>query len=85
MNKKQFEKDWRNMGQFEYLANVPLQYLKYTKDIGDHEHCEFCADKISFRENDLNCGYCTLNKYYWICENCFNDFKDIFNWTVICE
>ena len=83
MNETQFKNDWRNMGQLDYLAKKKLQYLKYTKDIGDHEHCEFCADKISFRENDLNFGYCTLNKYYWICDKCYDDFKDIFGWSVV--
>ena len=27
--------------------------------------------------------YCTIDNYHWICENCFNDFKDMFKWTVV--
>ena len=30
----------------------------------------------------LHSGYCTIDKYRWICEQCFQDFKDQFEWQV---
>ena len=43
-----------------------------------HEHCEFCHDEAL---TDKACTfYCTEDLYHWICEGCFHDFKDLFNW-----
>jgi len=77
--------DWRLMGQDEYLINEKLISLKYQKhsEIWDHEHCEFCSKKISEYEGDLHEGYCTINNQWWICEECFNDFKKVFNWILV--
>ena len=49
----------------------------------DHEHCEFCGIKFSKHEGDLQEGYSTLDQNYWICEKCYYDFRDMFNWTVV--
>ncbi|WP_195282745.1 hypothetical protein [Harryflintia acetispora] len=53
----------------------------------DHEHCDFCFAKIvedSDKDNgEFSEGYCTLDGNTWICENCYNDFKNEFNWKVI--
>ena len=27
-------------------------------------------------------GYATQDEYRWVCQTCFNDFKDLFEWTV---
>ena len=27
-------------------------------------------------------GWCTANKYWWVCADCCNDFKEIFKWTL---
>ena len=44
-----------------------------------HEHCEFCWEKALA---DKSCVfYCTDDLYYWICEECFRDFREMFNWT----
>ena len=44
-----------------------------------HEHCEFCWDKaMSDTEGTF---YCTEDMYYWVCHECFDDFKNDFNWT----
>ena len=43
-----------------------------------HEHCEFCFEKAL---TDKNCTfYCTEDMYHWICEACFQDFKETFHW-----
>lgn len=45
-----------------------------------HNHCEFCWEKV---HTDKSCVfYCTEDMYYWICEDCFNDFCEPFHWTV---
>lgn len=64
--------------------NAKLKIAQYIKpsDGWDHEHCAFCWDKFSENSEDLNKGYCTLDKKYWICEDCFNDFKEMFNFKV---
>ncbi len=80
--------DWRRMGQEKYLMDVKLHYVTLYKPFSEqweHEHCCFCTQKISFTECDSHSGYCTIDEKHshWICEECFNDFKDEFNWMVI--
>ncbi len=79
------ETDWRLLNQKEFLLNAKLKKTEYTKpsDKWDHDHCVFCWDKFSENEEDLQQGYCTLDKKYWVCEECYNDFKEMFNFTVV--
>jgi len=30
----------------------------------------------------LHAGYTTEDKYRWVCDQCFEDFKDRFQWRV---
>ena len=71
--------DWRLMDQINYLKDKKLRYTKCCKSCENktHEHCEFCFVKF---DNKNPYGYCTLDNYYWICENCFNDFNKMFEW-----
>ena len=39
-------------------------------------------DDCSNIDDCSNYGYCTLDKKYWICEDCFSDFKEIFEWEM---
>ncbi len=81
------ENDWRLRGQEEYLKAVPLRWKKYTRrsESWEHEHCEFCWAK--FMQEDypevLHEGYTTEDSYRWICNQCFEIFKDLFEWKVI--
>lgn len=76
--------DWRLTNQEKFLKGVSLRYDKYSpRSRSDHEHCEFCWDKFGEGESMLHWGYCTLDKYRWICEQCYNDFKDQFEWTIV--
>jgi hypothetical protein len=77
--------DWRFMGQDEYLMNVSLMKHNFDNSIRDHDHCDFCTKTFGTNIGDLHEGYCTLDKDHWICEGCYKDFKDMFNWTVIEE
>jgi hypothetical protein len=76
--------DWRRNGQ-EFLKGVKLiaqDYFLYSSD-WDHDHCSFCGAKFSMNEGDLKRGYSTTDSYHWICEECFQDFKEEFDWEVI--
>jgi hypothetical protein len=78
--------DWRLQGQEKYLFGKTLVHKKYTDKTTttDHDHCEFCLDKFSTTiANCLTEGHTTTDDYHWICENCFNDFKNDFKWTTI--
>jgi hypothetical protein len=80
------ETDWRLRGQERFLKGALLHRARYVRPRPDwdHDHCAFCWAK--FMEEDLpgvlHCGYTTEDEYYWICEQCFNDFKALFQWTV---
>jgi len=79
-----FETDWRNMGQMDYLYQKKLlevSYEPYSKK-WEHEHCAFCWDKISLLPNTVQSAYCTTDKRHWICPKCYSDFKDTFKWIV---
>jgi hypothetical protein len=30
----------------------------------------------------LNEGYASPDEYYWVCRPCFDDFREMFGWTV---
>jgi len=77
------EKDWRIRDQDIYLMNKELRFSKFDKSIRNHDHCQFCWEKFSENESDLHVGYCTLDYYYWICEECYGDFKNMFQWKLI--
>jgi len=53
----------------------------------EHEHCEFCGDKISQYANTIHAAYTSTSDYredyWWICPTCFSDFKEMFGWEVI--
>ncbi len=79
--------DWRLTNQKKYLMNKLLLMKNYKDRTSstDHDHCEFCLDKFSEDKQDINIGYCTEDCYYWICPNCYNDFKDLFQWKLNCD
>ena len=77
--------DWRiARDQESYLSGVWLTKKKYSKyrDGWEHDHCELCNATISELENDLNEGYATDDDYRWICETCYQDFKERFQWKL---
>jgi len=83
--------DWRLMGQEKYLKGVTLvkrAYRRYPKNPKrDHDHCSFCGAKFMIEDypDVLHEGYSTEDEYRWICEKCFQDFHDHFQWKVIKE
>jgi hypothetical protein len=83
-NNKPSSDDWRRQGQERYLINKRLQNRKYVpfRSEWEHDHCEFCGVKFSLSERDERKGYSTYDGYYWICNQCFNDFCDEYHWTI---
>jgi hypothetical protein len=76
--------DWRRQGQEKYLSGVTPKLRDYSpyRPGWDHDHCEFCGNKFSLNEGDLIKGYSTEDCYHWICNQCFNDFREEFNWKI---
>lgn len=78
--------DWRLTDQDKYLKSVVLRWKRYKKSRQDrdHDHCSFCWGK--FMEDDFpevfHEGYTTENDYHWICKQCFEDFKEMFQWKL---
>lgn len=72
--------DWRLQGQEKYLKGEPLFYKLYAdrKTKTNHDHCEFCWVKFSDDSDDLKAAYTTEDDYRWICDKCFDDFKQMF-------
>lgn len=78
--------DWRLNGQEKYLDHVILKHIKYSSNQyykSNHKHCAFCFEKIGISSDNIHEAYCTEDEYHWICDDCYNDFKDIFDWKLI--
>jgi len=76
--------DWRLQGQERFLLDETLYYRQWKeyKQNWDHDHCEFCMTKFSESQNTFHKGYTTKDNSRWICPDCFNDFRDLFHWTL---
>jgi len=76
--------DWRRRGQERFLKGVVLVRRTYRlyREGWDHDHCEFCSAKFSLAEHDLSRGYSTEEQYRWICDDCVDDFKEEYGWTL---
>lgn len=78
--------DWRLTNQDKYLRGVTLRWMRYRKprEDWDHDHCSFCRGK--FMEEDFpgafHEGYTTEDNYHWVCKQCFEDFKEMFQWKL---
>jgi len=79
-----WREDWRIMGQEGYLAHKRLQHRKFDRAlcVEDYDSCEFCFSKFDKDpKHPLSAFFCPEKKV-WICEECYNDFKEHFDWTV---
>jgi hypothetical protein len=79
--------DWRLAGQERYLAGAFLRWTDWQppRSEWDHDHCEFCWAKFARPEvpDTLQAGYATLDRYRWVCPECFSDFRERFGWKVV--
>ena len=77
------QNDWRLTNQMAYLYRATLKKAVFQRTAtNDHEHCEFCMEKFGEGDGLLKSGYCTLDRYHWICEECFQDFQVQFEWRL---
>jgi hypothetical protein len=78
--------DWRLAGQERYLQGATLHRARWTppRPEWDHDHCEFCWAKFMDAElpEILHEGYTTADQSRWVCQSCFEDFKDRFAWRI---
>ena len=75
--------DWRLNGQERYLFGKTLLKVSFFENGDmDHIHCDFCWATFSESEKHYHNGYATFDGYHIICEECFQDFKDRFQWKV---
>jgi len=83
MNKAS-DKDWRVTNQEKFLKGKSFALKKFVIEKGkenwDHEHCEFCFRIIDTQSPD---GYATKDNKHWICPDCFNDFKNQFDFVTV--
>ncbi len=83
--------DRRLRGQEAYLAGAVLVRRPYRRYVAntdwDHDHCAFCWAKFMVEDHPdmLDEGYATLDDYHWICDRCFQDFREQFRWTVVTD
>jgi hypothetical protein len=74
--------DWRLRAQDRYLTGAVLHLATYRthSDSWDHEHCEFCLAKFTeqVQADSLQSGYTTDDDRHWICPQCFQDFRERF-------
>ena len=78
------ENDSRLLPSHECLQGLTLvhQPWKPANPKNNHDHCEFCWNKFSYYADCLHTGYSTEDCESWICEVCFEDFKERFQWRV---
>ncbi len=76
--------DWRLTYQDEFLLDAELKKAEFSEEQQktDHCHCVFCWEKFSERKMDISEGYCTKDGRYWICEECYTDFKEMFRFKL---
>ena len=81
------EADWRLFGQERYLTGVTLVHRQWrqSRPDWDHDHCEFCGEKFGGEHlgDVLREAWTAPDEYRWICDGCFNDFKDQFQWRLV--
>ena len=79
--------DWRLMGQERFLASAEFRRAEWSphNEGWDHDHGAFCQSEFAAAKSehvDFTSGYVTTDgKYEWVCEPCFDDFKDRFGFT----
>jgi len=73
--------DWRLTNQMNYLSQKELIKGKFTpyRESWEHEHCAFCSERI---DDKTSLAYSTEDRYHWICTECFEGFKEMFQWSV---
>ena len=72
--------------RFDHMRGVKLFLLPYKAKSTkwDHDHCEFCWQKFTEdRPDTAHEGFTTEDRYYWVCRECFELFKDEYRWKTV--
>ena len=73
-------------GEVSYYSDCVWSFKTWTitREGWDHDHCEFCLIKITDLDisDSLKEGWTNQDEGLWICESCFEDFKDKYQWKV---
>jgi hypothetical protein len=88
--------DWRLINPADWVNGATLTYGRFrqTTEDDDHAHCEFCWAKFMDPEyrtvrgyetpsDVLTEGYHSEDGFGWICSRCFEDFREMFDLTVV--
>ena len=82
------QNDPRLTDQMSYLYGKTLVYRSWSSPDPKWEHdpCAFCWETFSAVPDTLHEGYVTDDplprNQYWICPDCFRDFREMFHWQV---
>ena len=80
------ENDWRLRGQEEYMKGLKFRFSSFLSE-NEHAHCEFCWHKFMKNPGEMeDCsseGYCFGDNCFWVCKECFHDFKELFQWETL--
>jgi hypothetical protein len=88
--------DWRLIGQERFLHGATFVHKPYRawSATWEHDHCDFCTRKFvedasGHSEDVATAGYAALGRgpdgrddYYWVCDDCFADFRGRFDWKL---
>ena len=79
------KEDWRyDTGVTHWDVGDTVKHARWSgTEKWDHDHCTFCWKDFSNSPDGQHEGYCDPEEYCWICEECFNDFKELFEFKVI--
>ena len=76
--------DWRLMGQEGYLMDKVLVHRIFDRSLCvlDFDQCDFCHKVFDKNPDHPLPAYFQPDQKLWICEECYEDFKDHFHWIV---
>lgn len=79
-----WREDWRIAGQEGYLLDKKLIHMRFDRKlcVEDYDQCEFCWALFDKDKDNPSMAYFQPEEKVWVCEECFNDFKQYFHWTV---
>jgi len=84
-DKKVISTDGRITNQDQYLFGAVFERKAYKAKSKEweHDHCRFCWETFSEDPSiGKTEGYHTENRDSWVCEQCFNDFKDLLKFNL---
>jgi len=79
-----WEDDWRLLvGYDSGVNNLDFQHRLFDRTISieDFDLCEYCHKSFDEDEKHPIHAYYCQRRHFWVCETCFQDFKDHFGWT----